>query len=159
MGISIQQFLSYLLDDTKPQGSFRDQAGANRSMRRHSVVSERATLLFLLALTCAVSSSLERSSLLILPSSSSCLAKLQLGVLCCFLPSLAIHIPTRPDISPPLQNAFCWSSSTGFGVIGTQHYSSIYKGSISMIVLMQSYRRMNNGQRWFLCPQMPEGDC
>ncbi|THU74969.1 hypothetical protein C4D60_Mb04t38990 [Musa balbisiana] len=71
-------------------------------MRRHSVVSERATLLFLLALTCVVSSSLERSSPLILPSSSSCLARLQLGVLCCFLPSLAIHIPTRPGISPPL---------------------------------------------------------
>ncbi|CAL9758561.1 unnamed protein product, partial [Musa acuminata subsp. burmannicoides] len=87
-------------------------------MRRHSVVSERATLLFLLALTCAVSSSLERSSPLILPSSSSCLAKLQLGVLCCFLPSLAIHIPTRPDISPPLleqQHRFCIS------MIHTQH--------------------------------------
>ncbi|CAL9078053.1 unnamed protein product [Musa hybrid cultivar] len=83
-------------------------------MRRHSVVSERATLLFLLAFTCAVSSSLERSSPLILPSSSSCLAKLQLGVLCCFLPSLAIHIPTRPDISPPLENAFYldWSHTT-----------------------------------------------
>ncbi|RZS08910.1 hypothetical protein BHM03_00039950 [Ensete ventricosum] len=83
----------------------------------HIVASDRLTLIFFSCTASFFFFFTESGFSLPLSSSSSRLMKLQLAVVCCSIPSLAItpiHTPTKPDISPSsFQNAFA-SRTAGF---------------------------------------------
>ncbi|CAL9772251.1 unnamed protein product, partial [Musa acuminata subsp. burmannicoides] len=87
-------------------------------MSMQTVSSESVVVLLCRRFSRTASSSAVSSTSFPFTSSSSCLAELQVPVLCCLLPSLAmtppIHIPTNPDISATSSQNAPVQSYTGF---------------------------------------------
>lgn len=87
-------------------------------MSMQTVASESVVVLLCRRFSRTASSSAVISTSFPFTSSSSCLAELQVPVLCCLLPSLAmtppIHIPKKPDISAATSQNAPVKSYTGF---------------------------------------------